>query len=143
VRWTFAAEDAAEAQGMREAFLAYLRARGARGDYGAAAVIFGELVGNVVRHAPGRIAITVEWNGSTPMLSVRDFGPGFAPAPQPPSLPDPFAESGRGLYLIGLFGEKMWVDAPPDGGTVVTVALPLRRNLTANPAPTNAHLPGP
>jgi anti-sigma regulatory factor (Ser/Thr protein kinase) len=55
--WSFAAADAADAEWLRPAVLQYLRARGTDdSNYGSAELIFGELIGNVVRHAPGEIA---------------------------------------------------------------------------------------
>ena len=40
--------------------------------------MFGELVGNVVRHAPGSIEIELAWRAGLPYLIVRDRGPSFA-----------------------------------------------------------------
>ena len=76
--WTFEAPDAMEAEPARGAFGRWL-ATVADGDVYAATVIFGELVGNVVRHAPGPIEMRAEWQGSDLVLHVLDRGRGFAP----------------------------------------------------------------
>lgn len=128
MRWTFSATDAAEAQGMRQAFSAYLRMRGGdEANYDAAEVIFGELVSNVVRHAPGPIDIAVEWTrGKRARMSVSDRGPGFDPSPGLPA--NPLAEAGRGLFLVSAFsGGPVHVERLPEGGCRVTVDLPVTR----------------
>ena len=134
VRWSFSAMDAAEAQGMRQAFMAYLRARGvADADYASAELIFGELVGNVVRHAPGPIAITVDWTGTYPRIIVDDEGPGFT-AVRDQALPENLlAEGGRGLFLVDAYsGGGIRVESRPSGGTRVSAELTiLRRKVDA------------
>ncbi len=125
--WSFAAAEAGQADFLRPAFIAYLRARGTDdADYGNAELIFGELIGNVVRHAPGPIAITVRWNREAPVLVVADRGRGFLPVP--PMLPDTLlSESGRGLFLVNAFGSDLLVEQNPTGGSRVSVVLPIRR----------------
>lgn len=130
--WAFSAAEAAEAEWLRPAFLAYLRARGLPDDdYNSAELVFGELVSNVVRHAPGPIAVLVRWTGPAPTLSVYDRGPGFA---IPSGLPaDAMAESGRGLFLVGAFADELRIEQQPDGGSIVNVTL--RINLNPDWAP--------
>jgi len=61
-------------------------------------MVFGELVGNAVRHAPGVVDVELTWDDpSTPILHVVDDGPGFASRS---GLPNDDAESGRGLFLV-------------------------------------------
>ena len=125
--WSFAAAEAAQAEFIRPAFMSYLRARGTDGaDYGSAELIFGELIGNVVRHAPGPIAVTVRWNEDAPVLVVADRGPGFFRLHS--TLPDAlFSESGRGLFLVSAFGNDLVVEQNPTGGSRVSIVLPIRR----------------
>ncbi len=130
MRWSFAADDARLAVEMRGAFCAYLQSRGSvDAEFIAAELIFGELVGNVVRHAPGPIEITVEWVDGRAVLTVSDRGAGFMPNPIP-QLPDPLAESGRGWFLLHAYGEGTSVRARPGGGTSVSVILPIQRETT-------------
>ncbi len=90
-------------------------------------IIFGELVGNVVRHAPGSIDITLEWEGSRALLHVIDRGKGFTYTP--PVEIDLLREEGRGLWLIHQFAVFTSIEYLPGYGTHVTVELPVRRKL--------------
>ncbi len=121
--WRFVSDDAFSAHGARSSFVTYLRGRGMEPRaIEVAELVFGELIGNVVLHAPGRIDVRVEWNGAEPMLIVRDEGDTFDP---PDALPENMlAEGGRGLYLIGAFASAPVVIAVPGGGKEVAVRLP-------------------
>lgn len=124
--WRFDADNAKSAQHARGEFLERLREEAApESDFGAAELIFGELVGNVVRHAPGAIDVTLEWEGSRALLHVIDRGPGFTYAP-PPEI-DLLREEGRGLWLIHQFAVFTSIENLPGYGTHVTVELPVRR----------------
>jgi PAS domain S-box-containing protein len=124
-RWSFDARDAMSAHGARSSFVAALRAEGTDdGDYLGSEVIFGELIGNVVRHAPGPIDVTLDWSGHEPVLHVIDRGPGFV---RLPVLPDTMSESGRGLYIIDTLAREFIAAPIPGRGTHVTVRLPVER----------------
>jgi hypothetical protein len=72
VSWSFDATGSAST-GARRAFLACLSSKKAGGkaiDVAAAELIFGELLGNVVRHAPGLVEITLDWTAELPVLHV-------------------------------------------------------------------------
>ena len=125
-RWSFDARDAMSAHGARSTFLAALHAEGDDvGDYIGSEVIFGELVGNVVRHAPGPIDVTLDWSESDPILHVIDRGPGFIREPKLPE--DVLAESGRGLFIIDTLARGFAAVPMPGRGTHVTVRLPVSR----------------
>lgn len=128
--WKFASDDARTAHIARSSFVAYLRAHGAReADIGAAEIVFGELVGNVVRHAPGPIDVELEWNADSPLLLVRDRGTGFEA--RSTALPaDDYSESGRGLYLITTFAHPPAVRKRAEGGTEISVRLALQSDAT-------------
>lgn len=144
--WSFACADAGQAEWLRPAFLAYLTARGcADDDYFAAEMVFGELIGNVVRHAPGPIRVDVTWTaGRRPLLAVTDYGPGFR-LPEENAV-DFMAESGRGLFLVRTFSESVTTERHADGGNSVCATLrirqaapfraPERRASAGNPDPT-------
>jgi serine/threonine-protein kinase RsbW len=126
MRWTFASLTAHDALGQRSSFVAFLQRWGVTGgDFNAAEVVFGELVGNVVRHAPGPIAIDVDWSGNVPRLRVSDRGPGFAFAGC--SISDAEEEDGRGMFLVGAFTDDLRIEPRPGGGTSVTVLLLLQK----------------
>jgi signal transduction histidine kinase len=125
VRWSFEAADAGRAYGVRRDLLMYLQSRAAHGsDLEAAALIFGELVGNVVRHAPGPIAVDLYWEADMAVLRVIDRGPGFDWDGHA-RLPDRFAESGRGLFIAFSVARGLRVRRLPGSGTEATAWLPI------------------
>ena len=69
--WRLAATDAKDGLRLRHAFRDYLEAYGDPAcDFAAAESVYGELVGNCARHAPGPVHIEFRWRDST--LSVVD-----------------------------------------------------------------------
>jgi len=133
--WKFASDDARTAQVARSSFVAYLRAQSVReNDIAAAEIVFGELVGNVVRHAPGPIDVELAWNAETPLLVVRDRGAGFQG--DGATLPvDDYSETGRGLYLIKAFASAPVVRTRADGGAEIAVQLALRNGVAGTRTP--------
>ncbi len=76
--WTFETENALAAQDARSEFISYLRDH--IDDDAAidqAELVFGELMGNVVRHAPGPVSVYVDWCGKDPGVHVSVRGPAF------------------------------------------------------------------
>lgn len=122
--WAFDAENAKSAHETRTEFVSYLNERVPAGaDLAAAELVFGELVGNVVRHAPGPIEVHVEWRGTQPVLHVIDRGRGFL---RDPSLPiDMLSESGRGLYIVSQLTDSLSVERIAGYGNHVAAALRL------------------
>jgi PAS domain S-box-containing protein len=132
--WQFDADNAKSAQHARGEFIARLQAEAApESDFGASEIIFGELVGNVVRHAPGSIDVTLEWEGSRALLHVIDRGGGFEYTP--PAEIDLLREEGRGLWLIHQFAVFTSIEYLPGYGTHVTVELPARHGETMKTVP--------
>lgn len=131
MRWQFEAEDARAAYTMRDEFFSRL-CQIADADEDAltyCGVIFAELIGNAVRHAPGPLSISLERRGQKIMLHVIDKGPGFD---YEPSLPaDIWSESGRGLYLVSMLARSVIVERLPGSGSHITVTLPVRPRTTA------------
>ena len=121
--WYYECTDAFVALALRLPFLKHLRdAATPVSDFEAASAIFGELVSNVVQHAPGAISIEVNWaSDGRARLQICDTGPVFAYVPR---LPDPACESGRGLFVVTSLGEAMEI-APHQCGACVTIALPI------------------
>jgi PAS domain S-box-containing protein len=124
--WSFESADALAAQSVRSSFVAALaREADAASDLSGAELIFGELIGNVVRYAPGPIDIDLEWFGAVPILHVLDRGAGFDLRS---SLPDDvMSERGRGLYIVSVLGGELRADRLAGRGNHVRVALPIRR----------------
>ncbi len=140
--WEFEAENATSAHRARAEFAAELRAAGAaEEDVLAAEIVFGELVGNVVRHAPGRVDALVDWRGRAPVLHVRDNGRGFVFVPRLPR--DVLSESGRGLYIIAELTADFNVSRCAGGGSHARAVISVtryespRRAITKSKAPSS------
>lgn len=122
--WAFDAENAQAAHEARSQLVAYLRERTpGTADLGGAELVFGELVGNVVRHAPGPIEVQVEWTHAQPTLHVIDRGRGFL---RDPGLPvDVLSESGRGLYIVSQLTDALRIERIAGYGNHVAAVLRL------------------
>jgi anti-sigma regulatory factor (Ser/Thr protein kinase) len=120
--WSFDVRSWADAKSAREGVCAFLRQNGARPDQVAdAELIYAELLGNVVRYAPGPVEIRIHWNHGNPVLHVIDEGPGYSFAPRLPR--DPYAESGRGLYLVASLAEDFHVSRRLGSGSHARAVL--------------------
>jgi len=130
VLWSFQCQDARRAEHVRGHFLAFLHTFAAdSSDFAAAELIFGELVGNVVRHAPGRINIRLDWTGSDAILWVADTGEGFESRSR---LPDAFSESGRGLFIVSTLAREFHIDKIEGDGTQACAVLPVSTKKREN-----------
>jgi len=123
IEWSLSAPDARDAQGARAAFLLFIKSNAATGDFAAAELIFGELIGNVVRHSAGPIAIRVKWQSNRPTLSVSDCGARFEANSSLPA--DPFSEYGRGFFLIRSLSDDLRIEHILGVGNTVSVSLPI------------------
>jgi len=84
-------------------------------------VALSEACTNVLNHAGKGDAYEVAINISDQHLSmdVIDFGSGFGPLPDGSPMPDPTAESGRGLALMRALTDRAVFDSVSgDGGAV-------------------------
>ncbi|MBV8601985.1 MAG: SpoIIE family protein phosphatase [Candidatus Eremiobacteraeota bacterium] len=125
-RWKFYSQEDREARQARRDMLEILRKKGAGADDCALAeFIFGDLVANVARHAPGLVDVALDTRAARPVLHVIDRGTGYRPAVRAPV--DPLAESGRGLWLIEELGAELAVETIPGFGTHTRVVLPINR----------------
>jgi anti-sigma regulatory factor (Ser/Thr protein kinase) len=123
--FSFRIADASLANNARTIFQRYLTTQvDSESDIDGAELIFGELLGNVARHAPGAIDVRLRWNGPIAILEVGDSGPGYAI--DDVHLPGDFAESRRGLFLVAAFGRDLRV-RHHEGRTTTTVTLPVTR----------------
>ena len=128
VFWSFRSLDAAGARETRKAFVQHLKTFCAVDmDYDAAESIFGELVANAVRHAPGPIRVHVDWTNERPRLCVLDSGRGFDLTPATILESEPLPERGRGLLIVGALGDDVQIKRPADGGCEVSVLLRTRK----------------
>jgi PAS domain S-box-containing protein len=128
--WGFDSSDAFEAGRARQDYVARLKAAGLTGDETSAAeVVFGELVGNVVRYTPGAITMILDVSGPAPVLHVLDDGRGFEFRPRLPV--DLLSERGRGLFLVSAFAEELSVERRREGGSHARAVLACRSHPAA------------
>jgi anti-sigma regulatory factor (Ser/Thr protein kinase) len=128
VDWYLDARDAQSTQQLRREIAAYLgRHADVAADLTAAELAVSELLGNLVRHAPGPAWVSLRWPADVLTLVVTDLGPGFR-LPQLPVEVDPLAEGGRGLLIVDAVADRLEATARQSGaGARVTVRLPLPR----------------
>ncbi|MDB5069378.1 MAG: serine/threonine protein phosphatase [Candidatus Eremiobacteraeota bacterium] len=131
-RWTFDTSDSATAQRARAVFASVLSEAGMfDDDVFTAELIFGELLSNAVRYAPGRVDVVLDWSGgATAILHFLDRGPGFVVIPRLPT--DLLSERGRGLFLVWSLSEDFNVTKRADRGSHVRVVLTPRRKRGRN-----------
>ncbi len=121
-RWYFEAPEATAALRQRHQFVEYLQTYGGDMDaYGDAEFLFGELVGNVLVHAPGAIEVLVDWPDGRAMLYVTDEGLPIPPHATPPA--DPLSEHGRGLMIVERLASKVTSNLYPGFGKMIGAAL--------------------
>jgi anti-sigma regulatory factor (Ser/Thr protein kinase) len=124
VEWRFDSRSEMDAHRLRHEFMDLLRA-GGTGDFPAAELVYGELIGNAVRHAPGRILVQLDWEDDTPVLLVHDEGESFR---QDIRLPeDPMCEHGRGLFIVRALALSFDVENIVGDGSQVCARLPVHR----------------
>ena len=125
MHWSFDVRDPRTTRDVRQLFMGYLRAKGKSGeDYDSAELVFGELLGNVVRHAPGLADVEVEWRSAAPVLHVLDRGTGYDTRD---TLPDADSESGRGLFLVTHLTQEFTVTRLPGYGAHARAVLMIER----------------
>ena len=88
-------------------------------------MIFAELIGNAVRHAPGPLSVSLERRAAMLLLHLIDNGPGFR-LRAGNCRANIWAETGRGLYLISKSARSVEVERLPGLGSHVIVTLPGR-----------------
>lgn len=118
------------------------------GDVERIDALVGNLIGNAIKHAAGRVEIDVTSEAEEAHLVVSDDGPGIPPEERK----HVFAEGvrgagaspeGSGLGLQSAYqvvishGGRIWVDESPWGGAALHVTLPLR-DLTSQPDPVSS-----
>lgn len=83
----------------------------------------GEVCDNAIEHGRSELGIDVEY-AMTPSefrVEVRDYGPGFDPTGRGEAVPDLFAESGRGIFLMKNLMDSLEIDSRPGQGTCIVM----------------------
>ena len=128
--WRYETEDASSALRAKNGFLATVRQHPDwKIDENAAAIVFSELVTNVICHAPGPVRVTLECGEHGMLLTVADNGPSFEFAPKLPA--DGCSENGRGLFIVSRYATDVGVTRSPGGGNRIVAKL---RRLAASAA---------
>jgi anti-sigma regulatory factor (Ser/Thr protein kinase) len=86
-----------------------------------AEIVLAELVGNLVRHAPGPATFVIDGRRGHVALHVLDDGPGYRFFSRLPT--DTLSERGRGLFLVAALAEAFHVTLRPPGGSHACVAF--------------------
>jgi anti-sigma regulatory factor (Ser/Thr protein kinase) len=124
--WYFETDTPRDALEGRRLLERYLIDHCEDGDIYSASLIFGELISNVVKHAPrGGVRVWLEPAGKRFALCINDSGKGFDER-HIARKPDARSESGRGLFIVRQFSEDLSFRRL-DGGFMVRAVLPLRR----------------
>lgn len=121
-QWTFETANSQAGTDVRRQLRRFLGEHGlGGGELDQAEIVSGELIGNAVRYAPGKVNVIADASGALPVLHVIDEGPGWELNPRLPA--DVMSERGRGLFIINAFVEEMSIsrrtDAPGSHARVV------------------------
>lgn len=110
-------------------------------DLDSAEVAVSELLSNLPRHAPGAAWVSLTWAARSPLLEVRDLGPGFELDVS--EVPPVDRIGGRGLFLVSAFTRSLETAARRAGGTTVRAVLDVVERSPAvsfDPAPSSGSL---
>jgi anti-sigma regulatory factor (Ser/Thr protein kinase)/predicted ArsR family transcriptional regulator len=132
--WSLDPHDREAASALRREIAGFLRRHGEDPDAAdAAELAVEELLGNAVRHTDGPVWVSLEWSGLHPLLTIYDLGEGFDLEAQ---LPDsPFAEGGRGLYIVAHLTRELSRAHRQAGGNTVRAVLDVERRVEPSFAP--------
>lgn len=120
--WSFDAADADRAAAVRREYLARLYDAGlSRDELHAGELVFGELIGNVFRHACGRVDVMLDVSSTVAVLHVLDQGDGFEFRPRLPA--DLLSERGRGLFLVKAFADEVSMERRRGSGSHARAVL--------------------
>lgn len=126
--WYFETDCARDALAGRQLLERYLSDHTREGtDLYPASLVYGELVSNVIKHAPsGGVRVWLEPHRDKFALCINDAGKGFSDRDlcRPP---DEAAESGRGLFIVKQVCEELSYGRKERDGFLIRAVLPLSR----------------
>ena len=121
-RYAVDVRDAAQSAGFAAVLVRELEAHGYAFDAILnAELVLSELVGNLVRHAPGPATFVLDTHHGRVVLHVLDDGPGYRFLSRLPT--DTLSERGRSLFLISALAEAFHVTMRPGGGSHACVTF--------------------
>lgn len=126
--WYFETDCPRDALAGRPLLERYLYDHTSEGsDLFPATLVYGELVSNVIKHAPsGGVRVWLEPYKGKFALCINDAGRGFGPEALK-EAPDDHSESGRGLFIVRQVCDEVWYGKVDEDGFVVRAVLPLTR----------------
>lgn len=125
MRWQFASGDARGAQRVRHEVVDEVRRHGCSEEVAIATeAVLGELIANIVQHAPGSADIVLEMKADRLVLHAIDRGRGWIPTTA--ESIDASDETGRGLWLIEKLGGSLELGLLPGFGARARVTLPTK-----------------
>jgi anti-sigma regulatory factor (Ser/Thr protein kinase) len=86
-----------------------------------AEIVLAELIGNLVRHAPGAATFVIDAQRGHVVLHALDQGPGYRFFSRLPT--DTLSERGRGLFLISALADAFHVTPRASGGSHACVTF--------------------
>jgi serine phosphatase RsbU (regulator of sigma subunit)/anti-sigma regulatory factor (Ser/Thr protein kinase) len=122
--WSLSLDDARAAWDARSHFVEFLRGiEGGSRFLNTAELIFGELLGNVVCHAPGPVEVSVDCYDDALVVHVIDSGPPIEVTDW--HLPeDTLSERGRGLYIVAKLAADLRIEHVANYGNHISVTMP-------------------
>ncbi|HZV77016.1 MAG TPA: ATP-binding protein [Candidatus Babeliales bacterium] len=124
--WSLSLADADAGVLARSHFVEFLHSIEIEQDFiSTAELVFGELLGNVVRHAPGPVQISIDLNDDAMVLHVVDTGPPFS-LNQSHLPTDVLSERGRGLFIVAQLAAEVRVKKKRSRGNHIMVTLARR-----------------
>ena len=96
-------------------------------DEDAAAHVFTELLGNVIRHGESPVSLSLQCDGTSVKFRITESGRGFD---QPIGLPPLSSEHGRGLFLVSQLADELSVAGDPHGTIIVATLRRDQRQLS-------------
>jgi anti-sigma regulatory factor (Ser/Thr protein kinase) len=126
--WYFETDCPRDALAGRQLLERYLSDHTREGsDLFPASLVYGELLSNVIKHAPGGgVRVWLEPHDDKFALCINDAGQGFSEGDVHRD-PDDAAESGRGLFIVKQVCEQLSYRRVRPNGFVVRAVLPLNR----------------
>jgi anti-sigma regulatory factor (Ser/Thr protein kinase) len=126
--WYFETDTARDALAGRPLLERYLSDHTREGeDLFPAVLVYGELVTNVIKHAPnGGVRVWLEADENRFALCINDAGHGFE-MHNANRAPDLRAESGRGLFIVRKLCDEVSYRRLRGNGFIVRAVLPLDR----------------
>jgi PAS domain S-box-containing protein len=130
-RWSFDVSEPAQASSARRGLVAELQSAGmADESVLTAELIVAELLGNVVRYAPGHVDVILDYSADVPVIHIIDNGQGFEHNSRLPA--DTYAESGRGLFIVNELAREFTIARAPNGGSHARVVLETRASTNGD-----------